>query len=70
MVAGQVPFEDEDISMLYSKIMFGDYEMPEDLSSGLEDLLMSMLETNPVRRPDFEGLEKFSWVKEGKNAKE
>ena len=36
MVTGIFPFEDPDISTLYSIILFGDFETPRDIPKGLK----------------------------------
>lgn len=53
---GCVPFEDEDISTLYKKIVNGDFMIPESLSSDLQDLLSRMISVDPRLRIDMEGI--------------
>ena len=49
MVAGYLPFEDENTNMLYRKILAADYEMPKFFTPRVADLVRRILNTNPVR---------------------
>jgi 5'-AMP-activated protein kinase, catalytic alpha subunit len=53
MLCGYLPFDDEDISVLYSKILKGEFEVPSYLSSEATDLLRNILVTDPQRRITF-----------------
>ncbi|KIY64182.1 Pkinase-domain-containing protein [Cylindrobasidium torrendii FP15055 ss-10] len=50
MLCGRLPFEDENVQTLFSKIMHGHYSMPSFLSSQAKDLISSMLAVDPVHR--------------------
>lgn len=56
MLCGFLPFDDEDISVLYSKILQGEFEIPSYLSSEAGDLLRKILVTDPQRRITFNEL--------------
>lgn len=53
MLCGYLPFDDEDISVLYSKILRGEFEVPSYLSGEAADLLKRILVTDPQRRITF-----------------
>lgn len=50
MLCGYLPFDDEDISALYSKILQGQFEIPSHVSYEAADLLRKILVTDPNRR--------------------
>jgi 5'-AMP-activated protein kinase catalytic alpha subunit len=47
MNCGFLPFEDKNVSVLYTKIKKGEFKMPHYLSDSLKDLLPKILNTNP-----------------------
>jgi 5'-AMP-activated protein kinase catalytic alpha subunit len=53
MLCGYLPFDDEDIGALYSKILKGEFEVPPYLSPDAVDLLRKVLVTDPERRINF-----------------
>jgi len=67
--AGYLPFDDEDISSLYQKILKGDYSVPAHLSAEAIDLLSKILVTDPSRRISFREIKyseltrEHSWLK-------
>jgi serine/threonine protein kinase len=64
MVCGYLPFEDQNTGELYKKIMAGEYKIPKFVSSGLKDLLSGILNKDPVRRLDIEGIRSHSWYRQ------
>ena len=50
MVCGYLPFEDPDTSLLYQKIMKGEFVMPKFLSADARDLIRRTLTTDPTNR--------------------
>ncbi|KAJ7596993.1 CAMK/CAMKL/AMPK protein kinase [Mycena floridula] len=50
MVCGRLPFEDEDVQVLFTRIIHGDYHMPDHLSKDAKDLIAKMLAVDPVKR--------------------
>ena len=50
MVAGYLPFEDKDTSMLYKKIVSGEFTIPKTISADCSDLMNKILCTDPDRR--------------------
>ena len=56
MLVGKLPFDDEDIKVLYHNIRSANYYMPPFLSKLAQDILRRILTTNPKRRIGLEEL--------------
>ena len=54
MLCGYLPFYDENISNLYSMIIFGSLEIPSTVNTEAADLIRKLLDTNPKSRPTLE----------------
>ncbi|KAH9926471.1 kinase-like domain-containing protein [Fomitopsis serialis] len=50
MLCGRLPFEDEDVTSLFTKISQGVYTMPIHLSPDAQSLISRMLAVDPVKR--------------------
>jgi carbon catabolite-derepressing protein kinase len=50
MLCGRLPFEDEDVQTLFTKISQGSYHMPSYLSPDARGLITNMLAVDPVKR--------------------
>lgn len=50
MICGHLPFDDDDLSTLYDKILKGNYEITVKVSSECADLLSKILVTDPKNR--------------------
>ncbi|KAF8902258.1 kinase-like domain-containing protein [Gymnopilus junonius] len=50
MLCGRLPFEDDDVQVLFSKISQGNFHMPPYLSTDAKNLISSMLAVDPVKR--------------------
>ncbi|EIM92919.1 snf 1 [Stereum hirsutum FP-91666 SS1] len=50
MLCGRLPFEDDDVQTLFTKISQGQYHMPSSLSPDARHLINQMLAVDPVRR--------------------
>ena len=50
MLVGTLPFDDEDIKVLYHNIKIANYSMPNFLSNYAQDIIRRILVTNPKRR--------------------
>ncbi|EMD32615.1 hypothetical protein CERSUDRAFT_118650 [Gelatoporia subvermispora B] len=50
MLCGRLPFEDDDVQTLFTKISQGVYHMPSHLSNDARDLINGMLAVDPVKR--------------------
>jgi 5'-AMP-activated protein kinase catalytic alpha subunit len=58
---GYLPFEDPKTSVLYKKILSGDYTMPKFLSNDAKDLLKNILNTDPDKRFTIAEIRKHQW---------
>ncbi|TFY77104.1 hypothetical protein EWM64_g6909 [Hericium alpestre] len=50
MLCGRLPFEDDDVQTLFTKISHGTYHMPSYLSADAKALINGMLAVDPVKR--------------------
>ncbi|EGN93677.1 hypothetical protein SERLA73DRAFT_97615 [Serpula lacrymans var. lacrymans S7.3] len=50
MLCGRLPFEDDDVQTLFTKISQGSYHMPSYLGADARGLIVSMLAVDPVKR--------------------
>jgi serine/threonine protein kinase len=50
LLAGHLPFDDEDIRQLLKKVKSGKYMMPDNISRSAQDLLRRILVVDPSRR--------------------
>ncbi|KAG0203148.1 hypothetical protein BGX28_004496 [Mortierella sp. GBA30] len=63
LLTGHLPFDDENIRQLLSKVKSGKFYMPTDISAGARDLISKMLMVNPKRRITMEGVMGHPWFK-------
>lgn len=68
LVSGYLPFEDANTSVLYKKILSGDYTPPKWLSSNVKDLMRRILETDPRKRYTLEDIRKHPWYNQVSDA--
>lgn len=61
LICGFLPFEDEDTSKLYDKILKGKYSIPSHVSSDARDLLEKILNVDPEKRFRFEDIKAHRW---------
>ena len=61
LVCGYLPFEDQNTSKLYKKILGGSYAAPKFLSPIVKDLLKRILETDPKKRYTADDIRKHAW---------
>jgi 5'-AMP-activated protein kinase, catalytic alpha subunit len=61
MLCGYLPFEDPDTAILYRKILKGDFELPEFLSSKAQTFLKGLLCTDPKNRLTLDKIKKSAW---------
>ena len=59
MLAGKLPFEDENTVVLYEKIINGDYEMLEGINEKTEEVLKRLLEPNPQKRAKLQEIKEI-----------
>jgi 5'-AMP-activated protein kinase catalytic alpha subunit len=50
LLSGYLPFEDQETSILYKKILSADYELPDHVSESAADLISKILTTDPDKR--------------------
>ncbi|KAF9363995.1 hypothetical protein BGX34_002799 [Mortierella sp. NVP85] len=61
LLTGHLPFDDENIRQLLSKVKSGKFYMPTDVSKDAQDLISRMLTVNPRRRITMEGVMMHPW---------
>ncbi|KAH9599970.1 Protein kinase domain [Trypanosoma melophagium] len=61
MLAGYLPFDDENINGLFRKIERGEYRMPRHFSAEARDLISKMLEIDPAKRITVAGIMQHPW---------
>lgn len=50
LLAGKLPFDDDDMGVLLDKVKIGKFMMPTHLDPSAKDLISKMLEKNPTKR--------------------
>ncbi|XP_035820677.1 CBL-interacting serine/threonine-protein kinase 1 isoform X3 [Zea mays] len=65
MLTGNLPFDDQNVVVLYQKILKGNAHIPKWLSQGAQDILRKILDPNPVTRIDVDGIRAHDWFKQG-----
>ena len=63
LLCGFLPFEDEDTTCLYKKILRGKYAKPEVLQDGSLDLIENILQGDPDIRYRMKNIENHRWFK-------
>ena len=63
MICGYLPFEGEENSELYKKIIDGKFSVPLYVSNQGRELLYQLLNTNPKKRINIIQIKKHPWVK-------
>ena len=61
LVCGYLPFEDCNTSVLYKKIMAGNYACPNWISAEVRDLISLILKTDPSKRITISEIRKHRW---------
>ena len=61
MVCGYLPFEDPNTTLLYKKIIAGDYSLPKFVSASAKDLIQGLLTTDPERRLKLKDIKNHPW---------
>jgi len=65
MIAGYLPFEDETMTGLFSRIEKGEFEMPEFFSADVKNLISRMLIVDPNKRITVKEVMDHKWFKIG-----
>lgn len=61
LLSGRLPFEEDSISRLIEKIVSGNFEMPENISSSARELLSSILNPDPRTRMNVYKIKRHPW---------
>lgn len=61
MVCGYLPFDDEETTKLYKKIIKGNFEIPQHVSPNLADLIQQILVVDPTQRISMQGIFNHRW---------
>ena len=61
MLVGSLPFDNQELKVLYSQIKKGEFYVPSFLSMNAIDLLKKILEVNPAKRINIKQLKKHPW---------
>jgi BR serine/threonine kinase len=61
LVTGKLPFDDENIRRLLSKVKSGVFSMPSYLPPDLQDLIKRMLTVNPSERISIAEIKEHPW---------
>lgn len=64
LVCGFLPFEDQNHSELYKKILNAEYEVPNFISKEVAGLIAGMLTTDPAARMTLEDIRKHVWYQQ------
>ncbi|CAJ1427909.1 unnamed protein product [Effrenium voratum] len=64
LVCGYLPFEDQNTSALYRKILNADYQAPKFISDGVRDLIARMLNTDPETRYTMPKIRAHTWYRQ------
>jgi serine/threonine protein kinase len=63
LICGYLPFEDSNTSMLYKKIIQGEYKCPKFMSEEARDLVARILNTKPEERFTIENIKAHKWYR-------
>lgn len=63
LICGYLPFEDSNTSMLYKKIISGEYRCPKFMSEEAKDLVSKILNTDPDGRFNLSQIKNHRWFK-------
>ncbi|CAE7451255.1 KIN10 [Symbiodinium sp. CCMP2592] len=64
LVCGYLPFEDQNTSALYRKILNADYQAPKFISENARDLIARMLNTDPEQRYTTPKIRAHAWYRQ------
>ncbi|CAD8043778.1 unnamed protein product [Paramecium primaurelia] len=60
-LCGYLPFEDQNTSALYKKILSGTYQMPSHLSKDAQSMITGILTVDPEKRFTIDNIHNHSW---------
>lgn len=61
LLCGALPFDDDDEAVMKQKILQGDFEIPDCLSEEAHDLVVSILQHDPAKRPSIQSILAHPW---------
>eukprot|EP00347_Sterkiella_histriomuscorum_P017842 403347765 len=61
MVCGSLPFDDDSVTKLFTLIKESKYQMPNFISEEAQDLIMRMLQPNPIKRLNMKEIREHEW---------
>ncbi|XP_054792074.1 SNF1-related protein kinase catalytic subunit alpha KIN10-like [Prosopis cineraria] len=61
LLCGRLPFYEPNLAMLYVNIKGGIYTLPKGISSGARDLIVRMLEVDPIKRITISDIRRHPW---------
>merc|ERR1712137_1518755 len=64
LVAGKLPFDDNDLGVVLQKVKKGVYETPSGVSDEIQDLMAKMLVVSPEERISIEDIREHAWYKQ------
>lgn len=64
ILAGCLPFDEDNLVHLFEKVAHGEYTMPAWISDEAKEMIESMLQVDATRRPTAEQLMMCSWIKD------
>ncbi|CAF1002333.1 unnamed protein product [Rotaria sp. Silwood1] len=63
LLTGTLPFDDDNVQVLFKKIRSGVFPIPDYLNPSVVDLLQKMLRVDPVRRATIKDIREHEWFK-------
>ncbi|CAF4517643.1 unnamed protein product, partial [Rotaria sp. Silwood2] len=63
LLTGTLPFDDDNVQVLFKKIRSGIFPIPDYLNPSVVDLLQKMLTVDPVRRATIKDIKEHEWFK-------
>ncbi|XP_031430134.1 5'-AMP-activated protein kinase catalytic subunit alpha-2 isoform X2 [Clupea harengus] len=64
LLCGTLPFDDEHVPTLFKKIRGGVFYIPEYLNRSVANLLMLMLQVDPLKRATIKDIREHEWFKQ------
>ncbi|KAA1100401.1 hypothetical protein PGTUg99_026045 [Puccinia graminis f. sp. tritici] len=61
LLTGRLPFDDENVSDLLTKVRIGVFNMPSDISGAVQNLIRGMLTVDPTKRLTMEEIQSHPW---------
>ena len=63
-ICGTLPFDDENIRVLFRRIKKADYEIPPHVPAGCADLIQKMLRVDPIKRITLAEVRQHPWFQQ------